>query len=198
MGRLVAALLLQTAYLPLGEGISPKYCPLFHSASETPAHCVEDVPRTFLGDASLERDELRLNGSDIDIEALKYAFEAVTVMQTEFFTPDRGIWPEAIDWTAAVLGTSLGGLLSSLSEAFGAINLIHGDGNKAESNLVDVLFSQLIGSYLGQDDLAIRHEVCILIPENNIPMYADGTLVTHIIFRRTMTCFGLFWAGSVR
>lgn len=135
----------------------PYYCPIFHPTSEVPTNCEPDQPQAFV--EAPPPGQPSMNAFETDIQSLKYAFEALTVMQTEFFLADRGTWPEAIDWTAAVLGTTLAGTLTSLSGAFAVLDLTCKNEAKLKGNLVDLLFTQLVSSYHGQDDLAIRHQV---------------------------------------
>lgn len=128
------------------------------------------------------------NESDVDTEALENAFEALTVMQSEFFVPEQGTWPEAIDWTAAVMQTVLSGILTSLSQAFSALEFVPKYDTKVKSNLVDSFFTQLVSSYFGQDAVSLRHQVrhqkCATFPE-----------VLLTISRRTTTSCGWSWAG---
>ncbi|KAL2755815.1 glycoside hydrolase family 76 protein [Sodiomyces alcalophilus JCM 7366] len=132
------------------------YCPIFHPASEAPTDCEPHQPWAFV--EVPPPAQRPMNDSEVDLESLKYAFEALTVMQTEFFQADRATWPEAVDWTAAVLGTTLTGTLASLSRAFAVLDLPHKNEAKLKGNLVDLLFTQLVSSYHGQDDFAIRHQ----------------------------------------
>ncbi|CAK7271824.1 hypothetical protein SEPCBS57363_004820 [Sporothrix epigloea] len=79
--------------------------------------------------------------------------EALRVMQDDYFEPWLGLWPKAIDWTAAVMGTHVAGALSSLS-----LGLSAEDGIKEKENLITVYFSQLLSYYFGQDAFSIRNE----------------------------------------
>ena len=47
--------------------------------------------------------------TDADSEVLRDAFEALKVLQHEYFDVNYGTWPSAIDWTAAVTGTLVAG-----------------------------------------------------------------------------------------
>ncbi|ROT34973.1 Six-hairpin glycosidase [Sodiomyces alkalinus F11] len=135
-----------------------QYCPVFHPTAEVPTNCEPNQPWAFVELQVLPPTQRSTNGSEVDLEGLKYAFEALTVMQTEFFRADRATWPEAIDWTAAVLGTTLAGTLTSLSRAFAVLDLVRKNEAEFQGNLVDLLFTQLVSSYHGQDDFAIRHQ----------------------------------------
>ncbi|KAH9906504.1 glycoside hydrolase family 76 protein [Xylariomycetidae sp. FL2044] len=96
--------------------------------------------------------------SEPDSEFLSDIVDAVEVLQS-YFAPWLGTWPDAIDWTAAVMGTHVSGAMRSLSEA------ITGDGLqdnvldwKLKSNLLDNYFTQMTAYYFGQDAFAIRNE----------------------------------------
>ncbi|KAM0288102.1 hypothetical protein ACHAQH_000170 [Verticillium albo-atrum] len=140
-------------------GSSPEqktYCPVFTDAPQEHEDCNSNQPISFIDYAPSKQRPV--NGSEIDAEALEYAFEALTVMQTDFFMPAQGTWPEAIDWTVAVMETMLSGMLTTLSQAFAGIDFIRKDDKGSERNLIDSYFTQLLTSYFGQDDVSIRHQ----------------------------------------
>ncbi|RDL33336.1 Six-hairpin glycosidase [Venustampulla echinocandica] len=84
-------------------------------------------------------------------EILPAFLDALDVLQTNFFEPWQGIWPTAIDWTAAVLGTYVSAALTTISKSSkGKSNL--------NENLINRYFSQLVASYFGQDTFALRQE----------------------------------------
>ncbi|KAG7132401.1 Mannan endo-1 like protein [Verticillium longisporum] len=148
----VAANVLATATIPKHE----TYCPVFINATNAPLDCDPSRTVSFI-DYPLPLVQ-SVNDSEIDTEALEYAFEALTVMQSDFFMPAQGTWPEAIDWTVAVMETMLSGMLTTLSQAFSAIDFLRKDDKGSERNLIDSYFTQLVASYFGQDDVAIRHQ----------------------------------------
>ncbi|CRK33202.1 hypothetical protein BN1723_003899 [Verticillium longisporum] len=148
----VAANVLANATIPKHETC----CPVFINATNAPLDCDPSRTVSFI-DYPLPLLQ-SVNGSDIDTEALEYAFEALTVMQSDFFMPAQGTWPEAIDWTVAVMETMLSGMLTTLSRAFSAIDFLRKDDKGSERNLIDSYFTQLVASYFGQDDVAIRHQ----------------------------------------
>ena len=93
-----------------------------------------------------------------DVELFDDLLDALKVMQDSYFQPWLGTWPEAIDWTAAVMGTHVSGALSSLSrglEKFAAAGI---DDYKAKENLITSYFSQVLGFYFGQDAFSIRNQ----------------------------------------
>lgn len=91
-----------------------------------------------------------------DLQVLENALDALRLMQEEYFEPWLGTWPSAIDWTAAVMGSHVSGTLSSISQ--GLELLTDDDDCGAKENLVTLYFSEVLGSYFGQDAFAIRGE----------------------------------------
>jgi hypothetical protein len=79
--------------------------------------------------------------------------DALDVLQQEFFEIWQGIWPASIDWTSAVIGTFVSSALTTLSTSYSSL-----ESAKEAENLVNKYFSQLIGSYFGQDAFALRQE----------------------------------------
>ncbi|KAI1314299.1 glycosyl hydrolase family 76-domain-containing protein [Xylaria venustula] len=86
--------------------------------------------------------------------------DALNVTQSEFFAPWLGTWPDAIDWTAAVIGTHISGATRTVSEDVMSLNSQkdHAVDWRRTSNLIDKYFTQLIAYYFGQDSFAIRYE----------------------------------------
>ncbi|KAI1137162.1 glycoside hydrolase family 76 protein [Hypoxylon sp. FL0543] len=131
-------------------------CPIFFAKLKK---CDPIAPRSFLplNVAKAAKDK-RPHSPDLDV--LADVLDAMHVMQTDYFTPWLGTWPDAIDWTAAVMGTHISGAVRSLSEALVQIN---SDGEniadwKLETNLIDKYFTQITAYYFGQDAFAIRNE----------------------------------------
>ena len=115
--------------------------------------CREDQPSTFLED----EPHAPVNDSLAGGATLQDASNALTVLQADFFHPELGTWPTAIDWTAAVLQTGLSGMTSTLSEALMASG--RDSDNAITINVIDKFFSQAIASHFGQNALAIRGQV---------------------------------------
>ncbi|KAL8400110.1 hypothetical protein RB594_000496 [Gaeumannomyces avenae] len=88
-----------------------------------------------------------------DPRVLDEVLGALKVLQDNYFEPWKGTWPDAIDWTAAVIGTQVSGALSSLSHALAAGDE---DSDKDRENLIALYFSQMLGFYFGQNDIALR------------------------------------------
>ncbi|TDZ30467.1 hypothetical protein C8035_v002461 [Colletotrichum spinosum] len=136
---------------------SQAYCPIFYSDPKPPTDCEPRQPTSFLQTPRAPK-KTSFTSSDTRHEPLEAVFEALTVMQHDFFVADQGTWPAAIDWTAAVMETMLSGALTSLSQA---LSVLHIGGNKdvgAKRNLIDTFFTQLVASYFGQDHVAIRNQ----------------------------------------
>lgn len=169
----IAQALLASSALAVSSPVRA-FCPVFYPRGQPPQACSPETPLTFI--PYQLPPEHATGGSDPGTEALRDAFEALTVMQSEFFSPDQGTWLEAIDWTAAVMQTVLSGSLTSLSQAFSTLELTSKDDKIAKRNLVDSFFTQIVSSYFGQDALSIRHQVSTPI---------------STMFYRHLTCTGL-------
>ncbi|KAI2471399.1 glycoside hydrolase family 76 protein [Annulohypoxylon bovei var. microspora] len=133
-------------------------CPIFFTTAKI---CDPIAPKSFLPANVMSIAKDKDNGSrSPNFNALADVLDAMHVMQTEHFAPWLGTWPEAIDWTAAVMGTHVSGAVRSLSEA-----LVHLNSDwesfvdwKLQTNLVDKYFAQITAYYFGQDAFAIRNE----------------------------------------
>jgi hypothetical protein len=157
----LSQLLIGLVSLCLTYGVSPvlarstdkvPYCPVFYD-SPPPRNC-QPVPETFLDFISSGREV-----PQAEIEVLEDAFEALAVLQQVYFDSEAGTWPLANDWTAAVHETVMAGTLTTLTKALGSIHLSPFNDWTAKENLISFYYSQLVGSYFGQDILSIRGEV---------------------------------------
>jgi hypothetical protein len=91
------------------------------------------------------------------VSTLSEMVDALDVMQEDYFALWQGIWPDSIDWTAAVLGTYLSGALTTLSKSLSYITNGPRTSKAIEhENLVNRYFSQLTGAYFGQDAFSLR------------------------------------------
>uniref|UniRef100_A0A8H7NMQ6 Glycosyl hydrolase n=1 Tax=Bionectria ochroleuca TaxID=29856 RepID=A0A8H7NMQ6_BIOOC len=156
----LSQLLIGLVSLCLTYGVSPvlarstdkvPYCPVFYD-SPPPRNC-QPVPETFLDFISSGREV-----PQAEIEVLEDAFEALAVLQQVYFDSEAGTWPLANDWTAAVHETVMAGTLTTLTKALGSIHLSPFNDWTAKENLISFYYSQLVGSYFGQDILSIRGE----------------------------------------
>lgn len=125
-----------------------RYCPVFYK--EAPADC-KPVPAAFV-DFSLEHHDI----PSPTTRMLEDAYDALVVLQRDYFDTDWGAWPEAIDWTAAVAGTVVTGMLTTLTRTLGAVDLDGANDEKAVENLVSSYYAQVVSWYFGQDILSIR------------------------------------------
>ncbi|KAI1174067.1 glycosyl hydrolase family 76-domain-containing protein [Nemania sp. FL0916] len=134
----------------------PDRCPIFF---DSPGQCDPIAPASFLP-ASMNsatitrRDHIAENSVFADL------LSALNVTQSEYFAPWLGTWPDAIDWTAAVIGTHVSAVARSVSEDLVFLNSKEDtvtDWRRA-SNLIDSYFAQIIGFYFGQDAVAMRYE----------------------------------------
>lgn len=92
--------------------------------------------------------------------ALPALLEALDVMQSNFFQLWLGTWPDAIEWTAAVMGTQISASLNALTRSTD-YNGLHGLSTLAsnttiDENLVNRYFSHLLAFYFGENSFALR------------------------------------------
>lgn len=92
-------------------------------------------------------------------DALSAILDALDVMQEGYFEVWQGVWPDAIDWTSAVMGTHVSAALSTLSRAF-SYDVAQSSTLSAEvinhENTINRYFSQLVASYFGQNAFGLR------------------------------------------
>lgn len=79
--------------------------------------------------------------------------DALDILQADYFAIWQGIWPTSIDWTSAVIGTYVSAALTTLSTSFSDLEF-----DQESENQINKYFSQLVGSYFGQDAFALRQE----------------------------------------
>lgn len=84
---------------------------------------------------------------------------ALEVMQSHFFTVSRGTWPQAIDWTAAVMGTQVSATLSTMTyyaQKLRSPSSLSIDEARDHENLINRYFTQITSFYFGENALALR------------------------------------------
>lgn len=140
---------------PSREGAHKEYCPVLYN--EAPTNC-RPLPETFLTFSSKPSDT-----KPADTQILEDALSALSSLQDHFFEPDYATWPSAIDWTAAVAGTVVAGMLTTLSKAIDSVDLAGIDDWRVKENIIATFYAQLVGSYFGQDVLSIRGQVSRLL-----------------------------------
>ena len=82
--------------------------------------------------------------------------EAIEVMQHEYFQLDAGTWPDAIDWTAAVLGTHVSATLSTLVASVDSSASPSCSDLLSWSNYIDRYFAHTSAFYFGENALSLR------------------------------------------
>ncbi|KAK4204024.1 family 76 putative glycoside hydrolase [Triangularia verruculosa] len=81
---------------------------------------------------------------------------SINVMQNHYFENWIGTWPDAIDWTRAVMGTHIAGALRTITEDF---ELARSQPNLVIpplANFIGRYFGELIAFYFGQDVFSLR------------------------------------------
>lgn len=171
-----------------GAADTESYCPVFYPADTPPDNCETQLPDSLFRPTSSASAEYRPRGSDLaGPNVLEDVFEALEVLQREYYDANYGTWPSAIDWTAAVTQTVLTGTLSTFSKSakyLGGVN-----DWVAKENLISSFFAQVVGSYFGQDILSIRGEVSERVVAIDLVRGSNST-------RPTMIFFGWFSVGS--
>ncbi|KAI0534552.1 glycosyl hydrolase family 76-domain-containing protein [Xylaria digitata] len=134
----------------------PDRCPVFFKPQK---QCDPITPASFLP-ASVRFASKTRSAHAVNKIVFADLLGALNVTQSEFFAPWLGTWPDAIDWTAAVLGTHIAGATRSISEDLALLDSEkYGVSNWRQiSNLVDKYFAQIVAYYFGQDALTIRNE----------------------------------------
>lgn len=85
---------------------------------------------------------------------------ALEVMESQFFDVSQGTWPEAIDWTAAVMGTQVSATLTAMTEYKSHCSADLHPPSLAEArdheNQINRYFSQITSYYFGENAFALR------------------------------------------
>ncbi|KAF2816967.1 NAD(P)-binding protein [Mytilinidion resinicola] len=98
------------------------------------------------------------------LNSLEELHHALETMQSDYFKIWLGKWPDAIDWTAAVMGTHVSAALYSLTRSLEYImpgtyaeqgTELKIEGQRVE-NEINKYFSQAITYFFGEDHFAIR------------------------------------------
>ena len=113
-----------------------------------------------LGEALLETSRYNKEADVMFPAAFPALLDALDVMQSHFFELWLGTWPDAIEWTAAVMGTQVSASLDAITRssdynsAQGASGLV-GNATIGE-NLINHYFTHLVTFYFGENSLALR------------------------------------------
>ena len=84
---------------------------------------------------------------------------ALEIMETHFFAVSYGTWPQAIDWTAAVMGTQVSATLSAMTSYVKTVEASspHSiDEARDHENLINRYFTQIASFYFGENAFALR------------------------------------------
>lgn len=101
----------------------------------------------------LETDQKPISTTPQEPINLSHFTEGLDVLQHDHFAIWQGIWPSSIDWTSAVIGTYISAALTTLSTSYSSLV-----SEKDGENTINKYFSQLVGSYFGQDAFSLRQE----------------------------------------
>ncbi|POS84402.1 hypothetical protein EPUL_006591 [Erysiphe pulchra] len=112
-----------------------------------------NTPASCLLQHSSDNRQLRLPEKPIQSDTYVALVNAVDVLQGDYFQIWPGVWPTAIDWTAAVIGTGLSGSLRTFSSSLSEVSSL-----PIAANVINRYFSQLSASHFGQDIFALRQE----------------------------------------
>lgn len=119
---------------------------------------------------SLDTQELQEDTLDTFPGTLPALLDALEVMQSHFYKIWQGTWPDAIDWTAAVLGTHVSATLSTLTSSIdyiispasittaGGSTLCFTEEVLAYENLINRYFSQTSAFYFGENAFSLRNQ----------------------------------------
>lgn len=91
-------------------------------------------------------------------QTLQDMIYALDVMQDSYFAQWLGTWPNAIDWTAAVIGTQVSGTLSALTYTSPDLDSSPSsfDETVAHENLISGYFDQISAFYFGENAFSLR------------------------------------------
>lgn len=112
-----------------------------------------------------EQSQTNIDSESLPLTALEELHHALQTMQTRYFELWVGTWPDAIDWTAAVMGTFVTATLNSLTRSLEYMVPFSGSIDRQSpvdvakwrvENEVNRYFTQGVGYYFGQNDFAIR------------------------------------------
>lgn len=140
---------------------SSQFCPVFYET--LPPDC-EPIRASFSNFSLFEHEE----PASVGVDVLEDAFDALLVLQEQYYDTDYGTWPTAIDWTAAVAQTLVAGSLTTLSKSLKVVDLGGFNKWKVKENLISSFYDQVVGSYFGQDVLSIRGQVNLANAEQQL------------------------------
>ena len=86
---------------------------------------------------------------------------ALDIMQSHFFVVSQGTWPEAIDWTAAVMGTQVSATLSAMAsyaQMLKSSSSLCLDEARDHENFINRYFTQITSFYFGENAFSLRSQ----------------------------------------
>lgn len=95
------------------------------------------------------------------LTTLAALIDTLDVMQSHYYTIWQGQWPDAIDWTAAVMGTQVSATLAVLTEAWryrARPSPFHDctRENQDHENTINRYFTQITSFYFGENAFSLR------------------------------------------
>lgn len=95
-----------------------------------------------------------------DKSTYRALLDALEVMEARFFEVSHGTWPEAIDWTAAVMGTQVSATLAAMTEYEALLPKGSLPPSTAEAreheNQINRYFTQITSFYFGENAFSLR------------------------------------------
>ena len=92
-----------------------------------------------------------------DSSVMDDILHALKILQGHYFEPWQGTWPDAIDWTAAVIATQISGSLNAITRhpAYQPIDSPYG---AVSENTISGYFTHITSFYFGENAFAIRSQ----------------------------------------
>lgn len=111
--------------------------------------------RSFPGEQQQTHRGVLSEGSD-DPDTYTALLDALEVMESHFFEVSHGTWPQAIDWTAAVMGTQVSATLAAMTEHLASNPSLSIEEARDHENLINRYFTQLTSFYFGENAFSLR------------------------------------------
>ena len=89
---------------------------------------------------------------------LRDMLRALEVMQDSYFDIFTGTWPDAIDWTAAVMGTHVSATLASIVSSLDASSTSSCSDMLSWQNIIDRYYSHTTIFYFGENAFGLRNQ----------------------------------------
>lgn len=89
---------------------------------------------------------------------LRETLDAIQVMQDTYFDLFTGTWPQAIDWTAAVIGTHVSATLSSIISSVDISSIASCSDLASWQNTIDRYFAHTSIFYFGENAFSLRNQ----------------------------------------